>query len=67
MLTRAGLPTAEAGHLTAIAEEALVEVCSANARDRGWSAETTPGPIGWSSVATWMRRATTGELWSLLP
>ena len=46
----------------------LVEVCSLNARQRGWSAETTPGAIGWSSLASWTRRIpAAATLWSLLP
>lgn len=68
LLTADGLAAAEAGLLEELPTGCLLEVCSLNARERGWTAESTPGAIGWSSLATWTRRMPAdATLWSLLP
>jgi hypothetical protein len=75
LLSGAGLRWADPGRVGALrgppgrAPQVDVAVCSRQAREAGWRAETTPEGIRWSSVATWLAQVPAGEapLWVALP
>ena len=65
MLSAAGLAWAGQGRLRALGD---VAVCSQNAREAGWTLESTPPGIRWSSVATWLAElGPDAPLWVALP
>ena len=56
---------ARRAELTAWSDD--LALCSRSARDQGWSAETTPPGVRWSSVATWLAELEGGSFGALLP
>ena len=70
ILSAGGLAWAAEAHRAALAALPDVAVCSLNAREAGWTADTTPAGIRWSSVATWLAEldaAGRAALWTVLP
>ena len=70
LLSGDGLEWAADARLAADATAADVAVCSRNAREAGWTADTTPVGVRWSSAATWLAElqvARPGSLWAALP
>ena len=70
LLSGDGLAWAADPRLAAADSGADVAVCSRNARVAGWTADTTPAGVRWSSVATWLAElpsARPGSLWAALP
>lgn len=70
ILSAAGLAWAERPHLDALQALPDVAVCSRNAREAGWTAESTPEGLAWSSVATWLAELDAdgrAALWTVLP
>ena len=69
LLSGGGLEWASAGHLGTLPAGSDVAVCSQNARSAGWSAESTPAGVRWSSVATWLAEIEAADepLWIALP
>jgi len=51
LLSGAGLAWAGSAALEAFGD---VAVCSANAREAGWTLDTAPAGVRWSSIATWL-------------
>lgn len=70
LLAGGGLAWAAEADLAALLPGADVAVCSRNAREAGWTLESTPAGVRWSSVATWLAELD-GEgraaLWTVLP
>ena len=65
LLSAGGLKWADQARLRALGD---VAVCSQNAREAGWTLESTPAGVRWSSVATWLAELDPGApLWVALP
>ena len=69
LLSAGGLRWAQADRRRALPPAADLAVCSQDARAAGWSAETTPAGVRWSSVATWLAEIDGADepLWIGLP
>ncbi len=70
LLSAGGLAWAQDPRLLDLCGRVDVAVCSRNARVAGWTADTTPVGIRWSSVATWLAELQAqppGALWAALP
>ncbi len=70
ILSAAGLAWAEGPDLARLQALPDVAVCSRNAREAGWTAESTPEGVAWSSIATWLAELDAdgrAALWTVLP
>jgi hypothetical protein len=68
LLTADGLAWGADARLAALRRAgADAGVCSASARDRGWTAERTPGSLRWSSVTAFLRDVAAKDLWTVFP
>ena len=69
LLSDAGLAWASDPRLEALAayESVAVGVCSADARDAGWTLDATPPFVAWSALVSWLRDLEPGQrLWTAL-
>lgn len=70
LLSAEGLAWAAEAHRETLAGLPDVAVCSRNAREASWTAESTPAGVRWSSVATWLAELDAdgrSALWAVLP
>ena len=68
LLTEDGLSWAgDVRLLDLVRAGADVSLCSRSARDRGWTAESTPDHVRWSSVTSFLEGFSPHDLWAVLP